>query len=175
MALKYTQPTPAKNYQKQFNRLAVTGLPRSADSREVALANSKPVSVQRPDCRSGVNSEKRVYEDSSRERAYYSHRPFTTCAVSLLGRVKSSTSALTRSFGTTESCCRCGHHHRLTSSLVGGSPLPSETSAHVAGAEPHLDFWSLRMIRVRALLFGIHPRVCRDCAACFPCFDFRHP
>jgi hypothetical protein len=34
----------------------------------------------------------------SRERAYYSHRPFTTCAVSSLGKVKSSTSARTRSF-----------------------------------------------------------------------------
>ena len=33
-----------------------------------------------------------------RERAYYSHRAFTTCAVSSLGKVKSSTSALTRSF-----------------------------------------------------------------------------
>jgi hypothetical protein len=31
-------------------------------------------------------------------RAYYSHRAFTTCAVSSLGKVKSSTSALTRSF-----------------------------------------------------------------------------
>jgi hypothetical protein len=33
-----------------------------------------------------------------RERAYYGHRAFTTCAVSSLGKVKSSTSALTRSF-----------------------------------------------------------------------------
>jgi len=29
-----------------------------------------------------------------RERAYYSHRAFTTCAVSSVGKVKSSTSAL---------------------------------------------------------------------------------
>ncbi len=33
-----------------------------------------------------------------RERADYSHRAFTTCAVSSLGKLKSSTSTLTRSF-----------------------------------------------------------------------------
>jgi hypothetical protein len=46
----------------------------------------------------------RVCEDSSRlvcektSARYYSHRAFTTCAVSPLGKLKSSTSALTRSF-----------------------------------------------------------------------------
>ena len=36
--------------------------------------------------------------EKDESRAYYSHRAFTTCAVSSLGKLKSSTSALTRSF-----------------------------------------------------------------------------